>query len=535
MTTASASASAPCQCGTAHDHEYQQFLDRLNQRFLANCGNGTVPLFYTEPIDLWTIYLRAFADPTERQRNNCHACRAFIQHYGSLVTIAEDGSTTPVFWDETDAPETYRPAVAALAKAVRRAKVGSVFLASSELWGTPRTGHWQHLAVNCPPGMIFDEHICTATQAMAAKLEDFRTVCRALADFDRQALETAVQLLRTDSLYRSEKILGQAEWLLDLHKAWTASRRKANVVWLAVAAAPAGFCHPRSGMIGSLLEDIVAGKDYETVAKAFAAKMHPLQYQRPQAPPKAGAIDAAEKLFAKLQAAGSLERRFCRPDEVRTIWTPRDAGTKDKPAGVFGHLRRHEEKPYDCMVVPAQTMTWCKFRDTVLPHAEQIDWQLHYHDHYTALVTAVHPDAPPILQWDLPENRNPVSWYVWSGGSSSAQFSLPSSGYRKVTGIALKPSMWNGGFEHQGEGVIFLLDGAHETRCPGACLFPEILKSEFHGIRSVIEAHSKASSLAGQDQQHAAGVLLHKSSAWDSSVRVWINGRGTDYKLDRWD
>lgn len=36
-------------------------------------------------------------------------------------------------------------------------------------------------------------------------------------------------------------------------------------------------------------------------------------------------------------------------------------------------------------------------------------------DRFAALVTAVRPDAPPILRWDRDEARNPFSWY-YSGG-----------------------------------------------------------------------------------------------------------------------
>ena len=87
----------------------------------------------------------------------------------------------------------------------------------------------------------------------------------AMGEFTREHLETALTLLKTDSLYRSEKVLGQTEWLHGLHVARAAahgSAANANVVWRAVATAPAGFCHPRSSMIGTLLEDIAAGKDF---------------------------------------------------------------------------------------------------------------------------------------------------------------------------------------------------------------------------------------------------------------------------------
>lgn len=522
--------------GNTNDHEYDEFLYRLNKRFLENCENGVRPLFTTDANDLWGIYLNSFSDPTERQYHNCHACRHFIERFGSLVTISDEGLTTPAIWHEDDSPTIYKLAVAAMAKAVRRAKVNGVFLSSDRMWGTPKTGIWRHFAV-CPlPGMALKRLTQTAGQAMAEKHEDFKTVIRALNEFTQSSLDLALTLLRTDSLYRSEKVLGQAEWLHGLHVARAAAHgsAKANVVWRAVATAPAGFCHPRSSMIGTLLEDIAAGKDFDEVSRAFAAKMHPLVYQRPQAEPTTGAIAAAEKLIQQLGAAGSLDRRFARLDEVQALWRPAPKQEKSADGGIFGHLKPKGTKQ-PALYLPAKVMTWEKFQQTVLPTAERMEFQVPNRGPFAALVTAVNPDAPPILQWDHDDARNPVSWYFWNGGALASQFGLQDGAFVDVEALALKPSMWNGGQEHHGAGILFVLAGARESIQAGAALFPEILKSEFHGIRSVIEAYSLSATIAGMDQPHAAGVMLNKGDTWNATVRVWVSGNSMDYKLDRLD
>lgn len=523
--------------GNHHDGDYDAFLGRVNARFLANCGGGTKPLFTTDAEDLWGMYLGSFTNPAERQYHNCHACRQFIERFGALVTIGDDGLTTPAIWHEDDAPEAYRPALAAMAKTVRRAKVTGVFLSSDVVWGTPETGVWHHLAVRPVKSMVFKRATQTAGQAMAEKREDFKTVMHALNEFTQPHLETALTLLKTDSLYRSEKVLGQAEWLHGLHLARTAAygSAKANAVWRAIATAPAGFCHPRSSMIGTLLEDIAAGMEFSEVSRRFAGKMHPLAYQRPQAAPSAGAIAAAEKIMQQLGAAGSLARRFARLDEVQALWKPAPKKDEVPGGGVFGHLKpKGTEAP--SMSIPAQTMTWDKFQRTVLPTAERMQFLTPSHGSYTALVTAVNAEAPPILQWDREDARNPVSWYFWNGGAPASQFGLRGNTFVEVEALTLKPSMWNGGNEHQGEGVMFVLAGARESRIAGAALFPEILKAEFHGIRSVLEAYSRGASIEGMEYPHAAGVMLDKGNkTWNATVRVWSGGKSLDYKLDRWD
>lgn len=525
--------------GSRDDADYNAFLDRVNARFQANTNNGALPVFTTNAEGLWDAYLNSFEDPQERQHHNCNACRRFIERFGSLVTIDADGRTAPAIWNEDDASEAYRPAVAALARIVRRAKVTGVFLSSEREWGARETGDWHHLAVTPPASMIFKRATQTAGQAMAEKREDFKTVMRALDEFSLPTVEQALTLLRADVLYRSEKVIGPARWLHDVHLARNTAHGSlgANVVWLAVALAPTGFCHPRSSMVGTLLEDIAADMSFDEVSRRFAAKMHPLQYQRPQVAPSAGTIAQAEKIVEQMGIARSLARRYARIEDVlpNALWQPTPKQDAQQAGGVFGHLKSKTVEPGGGMIVPPQVMTWDKFQRTVLPTAERIEFRAPASGAYTSLLTASDPDAPPILQWDREDQRNPLSWYFWHQGSRASQFGLVANLLYPVKAITLKPSMLNGEQTHHGRGVLFIIDGAADSRTPGLCLFPEFLKAELHGVRKVIEAHSSAANPEGADQQTAAGVMLQENVQWNAHVRVWSGGRHVDYKLDRWD
>lgn len=519
--------------GNYNNHGYEDFLARFGERFLATVNTG--PLFKTDAEGLWSAYLESFPEGAERQHHNCHACRHFIERYAGLVTIDETGRTTPALLNVED--EQYGAGIAAMERIVRKAKVTGVFLSSDRTLGTPVTGIWRHLSVELPKSMVYSRITLTANQMMAEKKEDFININRALAEFTLPMLEQALTLLKTDSLYRSEKVMGPAQWLHDLQVAKASAHHKGNVVWKAIATAPAGFCHPRASMVGTLLEDIAAGMEFGEVARRFQSKMHPLQYQRPQAAPAAGAIAQAEKIVAQLGAAGSLARRFARLDEVQALWKPK-AVPEPKADGVFGHLKAKGAPETINMTIPPQTMTWEKFSRTVLLEADSIEFYARSaRDNYAALVTAVNSDAPPILQWDDLENRNPVSWYIWHGGSAPEQFGLRTGSLCPVSAVTYKPSMWSGQdkFSHQGQAVIFLLEGARESRQAGAALFPEILKSEFHGIRSVIEAYSRSAEIEGMENSSACGILLQKGSHWEHVFRVTTKGRAVDYRLDRWD
>lgn len=519
--------------GNHEDADYDAYLSRVQARFSAATG----PLFQTDAEGLYTAYLQAMPADT-RQYYTCHACRQFIERFGGLVTIDQAGATTSVIWSEDDAPEHYKPSVAAMLHIVRRAKVDAPFLSTEKAWGTPVTGKWHHFAVK--PARVFKPALLTAGQTMAEKREDFKNVMHALNEFTQPMIEQALTLLETDSLYRSEKVIGPAKWLHGLHVARAAAKGvgKANVVWLAIATAPAGFAHPRSSMVGTLLDDIAAGMDFGDVSKRFAAKMHPLQYQRPQAAPSAGNIAQAEKTIEALGLAKSLERRIARLEEVPKLWEPKTAIVKSEAGGVFSHLQAKGAAPLRPMTgIPPVLMTLEKFVRTVVPTADAMELQIGSgHQSFIVVTTAVHGDAPPILQWDREESRNPFSWYIWHGGSTPSQFGLSSS-WVKIAAITRLPSRWNDSkAEHQGDGLLLLLEGARETRKAGNGLFPEQLASSLHGIRSTIEAYSKNAQMHGLEDGSAIGFdLRNKSGAYPVVIRVSTSGRAVDYKVDRWD
>src|ERR1019366_3072135 len=158
--------------------------------------------------------------------------------------------------------------------------------------------------------------------------------------FTPPMLDEALRLLRAESLSNSERFISPVQWLRTLHDR-PKGRAGENVLWRAIASAPDGYCHPRASVVGSLLEDIAAGKPFAEIKRAFDAKLHPLIYQRPQAAPTAGNIKAAEAIVEKLGIAPSLERRFARLDEVLpwAIWQPKAPAAPQNTGGVFGHLK----------------------------------------------------------------------------------------------------------------------------------------------------------------------------------------------------
>lgn len=523
----------------SEDHRYHVFLESIRDHFdELMVDRGSV--FTTDASDLFEIFLGSLP-VEEMQHHTCHACKDFVQRYGGLVTIDEGGRTTPIAWG--GAPGIYARPFELLRRVVSKAKVTGVFLSKDATWGQPITGEWRHMAVLPPKRLLCNGNgLLTPGQMMAEKREDYSMLQRGLAEFTTDVVAQALRVLDADALCRSEKCLGVAKWMAELHAARDGLRGKArsNVTWSAVASAPPGFCHVRSTMISTLLEDIQAGLPFDDIARKFADKMRPLQYQRPQAHPSAGNIAQAEKVIAELGAAGALERRFATLDDMQALWLPEPNREGPKTGcSVFGHLQPKGASRVGELEIPATTMTWERFASEVLPGAEAMEYMVpRYRGSYLALITATDPDAPPILQWDNEDRRNPVNWYVYSEQRTPQQWGLE-PGWASVNAVCFLPHMWadDGKHHHQGRGVVLILDGCRDTwPTGGLALFPEVLRSEYRAIRAAIEAYSRSKEIAGAEEASACGVDLREGNrGWDHKVRVCEKGSHRTYKLDRWD
>ena len=188
-----------------------------------------------------------------------------MNRYGGLVVIDGAGNVRSAMWDfiEFDGlPQQMDAPVQNLLRAVSKAKVNGVFLSSLPNWGTAVTGDWHHFAVTPPASILHKRSVLTAGQRMAELREDFQMLRRGLDEYSADTFNQAVAVLQGNTLYRSDKFLGIAQSLAAL-KTLTAipiNKQSARaLMWRAVAMLPAGACHIKSSMIGTLLDDLQAG------------------------------------------------------------------------------------------------------------------------------------------------------------------------------------------------------------------------------------------------------------------------------------
>lgn len=89
--------------------------------------------------------------------------------------------------------------------------------------------------------------------------------------------------------------------------------------------------------------------------------------------------------------------------------------------------------------------------------------------------------------------------------------------------------------KNQPKGIFLILDGARETRNAGLALFPEIMRSELHGIRSTIESFSSKGKLEGMEEGSACGLIMQHGGSLNVRLRVRTKALVADYTIDRID
>lgn len=469
-------------------------------------------------------YLGGFEDAALRQHHNCSACRHFIDRYGQLAFI-KDGELIPAIWP-VNAPGLYDESTAALYKAVAAGKVEDVFLSGLAVLGTPVTGEWNHFAVNWETR--HKHRTLSAGQVMAEKREHFGTMFRALIDYDPNVVRQALSLCEADQVFRQDKIVGALRFLkqaMDQLAPFDIGTEKwNNTLWKIVAEGHPGVLTPRSSVTGTLLDDLMLVREgsmtQEAALKRFEDKMSGLNYMRPKAAPSLGQIAEANKLVDKLGLTPSLERRNASVDEVPKIWQPSSAAKW--------------EGDTQAAFIP---ITFEKLRNKVLPTARHISVRMGYSMALGAYVTAVHADAPPILRYDREDARNPLSWYLYQGGSAPKSWGLTLNAWVECVGIGLRPELLNvpEGTESDAKGAMLLLRGARDVRRPGPVLFPELLRGELTPIRKTIEQRNNMYGALGDIKEpHASGVIIGSKNG-GVRIRVETDNGPSFYTIDRWD
>ncbi|WP_043516111.1 MULTISPECIES: hypothetical protein [unclassified Actinoplanes] len=371
---------------------------------------------------LWLTFLDAFPAGTnvrfrERSEYDCSTCRVFVKNFGNVVEI-RDGQVRSVWSGVSASDPVFSVVAAAMDEFVGTLPLSTIFRSTQARYGTKTTRAlrdgrvevWDHLH-----GRVEKRHraedIGAARGVFDAAVQVFQ---RGLAELTTPALDTVVDLIDDNALYRGAEHRRAVTEFRSLRNRWTqATDRRAFVFANAVNPA-ARF---RNTVIGTLVQDLSAGVDPEHAVRSFETKVAPQNYQRPTALITPAMVQAAMKTIDELGVEESLQRRFARLSDVsvtNVLWVDNDTQSRMKD-GIEGLLmqaattgsaaaRPRDAKPEE---VPVAV-----FLKDIMPGAAAIDlWVADSHEpHLVSLTTGRHPDAPRLFRWD--------NDFAWSYGGN---------------------------------------------------------------------------------------------------------------------
>lgn len=512
------------------------------------------PIFVAEDAsaNLYDLFLEKLA-PQYRQKMQCSCCKAFVRRFGSLAIVdVETGKLKPLFWSK-DLPKenVFHASCAAIRSWVESAKVGRQLKVreNKRACGPKTAGGFTHMHYEFSEKLVQKEE--PRGFASASTTELARMLRAVLEEYDEDTVDRAYQLLVNDKLPYADSHKAAIRWIQDLHKKRIGqklpeSREGHNLVSHYAASAFIGaISQLRSGALSTLLDDIKAGKTFEAVQDSWQNIAGPTRYMRPTALPSAGQIAAAEALFASLGVtANDMRRKYLGPDEIPKhayLWKHRDPASSGT-GGVFGGITPKNAPASKKMSIESPVATPTSFARLVcdiLPRARKVEYDVLDVAWIFFFITGL-PGTKPLMQWHDDDNLS--SWYT-----RSSPIRMPDKGLRKgwaeVRAIVGFPHMWSDmrvgdmkenvpssdeeckkWFLHLHHGLQYLIQlcDAREDTMDSLCLFPTLLKSEFHGVRQTIEAYSAKGSVEDTPGHHHVGGVMVGKSDFGSGSREHI-------------
>jgi hypothetical protein len=483
-----------------------------------------LPWFYSgKKVDYMTFLM--YLPQEARQHYNCNACRTFLERYGNLVALCEDGKPIPVCWVPV-AEHVFTAATAYYFNVLSNSIAMVPFKTRKITIGDNNEFPWKHFNLTVPEMA----RTVTPNKTINDFHERMSLAIKATEKLSVKDINLLINWFHTGVLHRGYKF----KPMLEAFKQFKIIYRQLSEDIKITHNRLKYFTYmdkTNSGrimntVIGQLLKELNDGVDSGIAIQRFNKRVAH-NYQRPQAAPKVGQVRSADRFVIAESLKPAFQRRLATVDEIQHIWQPNALKGLFTEALTGGHV----------LLKKSENMSWQKFESTYLRKADEIHLLT---TEATArnmcqLTTAYNPDSKPIIVWDTEKQRNPVAWYLHARSAGLATWGIFKQAV-EVVKIAKRPNMWHDNFLFFGDGRILILkdcyDHSYEKVRLG--LFPEILKSNLRPYRRTIEAFCET-------QRHkfaygaAGGYMVQASNMKPFKLRVTVDGITQVCNITSWD
>lgn len=436
--------------------EFKHFSDAVREQF--NSMTKDAQMVYVVGIEkdtLWNHYMDAFPEGTnkvfrENREYECSTCKNTIRGIGGVVAIVDNKIVT--IWDVADKVDGYYKDVTNyMTEKVRAAFIDRPFFSTEPSYGTPvnteltpdgKALTWNHFSAKIP-AKFYTKDAGSKISELQGTRQVFR---RGLTEISMEAIDTVLDLITSNSLYRGNEYLNLVKGFKKLKVAYDAldnDKDRDIYIWVNLKEAGARI---NNNVIGELLNNLSEGKDLEYSVKAFETMVAPANYKRPTALITQAMIKKAQETIDELGIEESLHRRLAVSRDVNVndvLWVNRDSAKAMQ--GTLSDLLSDSVKPKKAKVDNGKLIDIGieDFIKDILPKAKDVS-VLFEPKHELNLVTLVAPkfaDAPNILQWD-----NNFTWSYKGNITDSVMKQNVQKAGGKVDGVLRFSIQWNDDF-----------------------------------------------------------------------------------------
>ena len=364
--------------------------------------------------DLWKTYLSSFPTGTNpiyktRTEHDCQCCKQFIRNAGNIVAI-QNGKLVSI-WDIRVDDLSYQIVANTLAEVVKSHQIHNTFLHYENHVGTDhnhvlledRTQTFEHFHINLPKQCVKPKHQIDTILGEIRSIKD--VFLRSLTEITLEAIDTVLDLINQNSLYRGEENKHTVSAFRELKIEFDKAENKDLHCWSVVQTVSPGVSKIRSTAIGTLLVDLSVNVDLDIAVRSFESKVAPMNYKRPTSLVTKAMVEKARQTITDLGLSSALERRFAVLEDINVnniLFA--DRASKKRLTDVFDEV---PVKAISKKLDKIEEIQIDDFITKILPNITTMEI-MPENKHISSFVSLIAPSdmtAKHLFKWD-----NPFSW-----------------------------------------------------------------------------------------------------------------------------
>jgi len=388
--------------------QFKQFADAVHKQFVQmQQENEVLYLVDITKDQIWDKYLSSFKledNPIYRERteHDCSNCKNFIKNIGTIVAIKDDNSIGTI-WDNFNVPHPYNYVTEILADYIKTTPIISIFKHKFPTFSVKtnyeeingKVKSYNHFYGKLLPKFLSDDYMAERNKSN----EKFNVYKRGLIDISLQAIDTVLELISSNNLYRGKEFETKIKQFKQLK---LACNYMDSYIWKTLYDSAATI---RNSVIGTLLLDLSNNMSIEKAVKSFEQKTAPTNYKRPKAIVTESMIKSAIKEIDNLGIRDTLQRRHAVFTDISIndiLFVDRSIKLKDTDPLLQTLGITSETKVNIDTLKNVPEISIDKFISEVLPQTTELKLATlpDMEANKIFLAAPVTDDIPNILQWD---------------------------------------------------------------------------------------------------------------------------------------